>query len=92
LHVHAFKKLSDSAGAAVPFQFVNPEKFQVLHSGRDDEWDEGEGAVPRTAFDRMSVYEGQPAELFFPEGPFIGEIADTIVNFAEQTRIEDAQP
>jgi hypothetical protein len=30
--------------------------------------------------------------LIFPDGPFIGEIADTIVNFAPVTRIEDAQP
>ena len=29
--------------------------------------------------------------LLFPDGPFIGEIADTIVNFATETKIEDAQ-
>jgi hypothetical protein len=44
----------------------------------------------------MSVHDvgtNNPGDyLLFPNGPFIGEIADTIVNFAEQTRIEDAQP
>jgi prepilin-type N-terminal cleavage/methylation domain-containing protein len=85
LHVHAFKKPSESASAAVPFQFVNPDKFQILHCGRDDDWDESQ-------FDRMSAYEGNTPDLLFPDGPFIGEVADTIVNFAEQTRIEDAQP
>jgi hypothetical protein len=30
--------------------------------------------------------------LLFPDGPFIGEIADTIVNFTTETKIEDAQP
>ena len=29
--------------------------------------------------------------LLFPTGPFVGEVADTIVNFAPETRIEDAQ-
>jgi prepilin-type N-terminal cleavage/methylation domain-containing protein len=85
LHVHAFKKQGD----ANTLQFINPDGFQVMHSGRDDEWDE-------TAFEDMSVHNiasTDPADyLLFPDGPFIGEIADTIVNFAEQTRIEDAQP
>ena len=33
-----------------------------------------------------------PAEyLLFPTGPFIGEVADTIVNFTSERKIEDAQ-
>jgi prepilin-type N-terminal cleavage/methylation domain-containing protein len=92
LHVHPLKKFS-SAGAAWPFQFVEPEKFQVLHCGLDEAWDE-------EAFERMS-YHGvkdlmlDPDELknylFFPTGPFIGEVADTIVNFTTETKLEDAQ-
>jgi hypothetical protein len=29
--------------------------------------------------------------LLFPDGPFTGDIADTIVNFTTETKIEDAQ-
>jgi prepilin-type N-terminal cleavage/methylation domain-containing protein len=82
LHVHAFKKEDPTATSGI--SFVNPEKFQIMHCGRDDDWDEA-------AFDRMSVYEGSNPDLGFPEGPFIGPVADTIVNFTEQTTIEDAQ-
>jgi prepilin-type N-terminal cleavage/methylation domain-containing protein len=89
LHVHAFKKLSESSSPGVaPIQFVNPGKFQIIHCGRDEAWDE-------EAFERMSVHDVEDNwedYLLFPDGPFIGEIADTIVNFVEQTKIEDAQP
>ena len=56
----------------------------------DDAWDED-------AFERMSAHgvggPMDPAEyLLFPTGPFIGEIADTIVNFTTERKIEDAQP
>jgi prepilin-type N-terminal cleavage/methylation domain-containing protein len=87
LHVHAVKKASDSAGATIPIQFVEPDKFQILHCGLDDAWD-------TDAFERMSAHEiANGAEpLLFPDGPFIGEIADTIANFTTETKLEDAQP
>jgi type II secretory pathway pseudopilin PulG len=90
LHVHAFKKASDSAGTGVPVEFVNPDKFQIIHCGDDDEWDEA-------AFERMSAHGVSPPDdpssyLLFPTGPFIGEVADTIVNFTAERKIEDAQP
>ena len=84
LHVHALKKASDSAGTDVPIEFVNPDKFQIIHCGDDDAWDE-------PAFERMSAHgvggSMDPAEyLLFPTGPFIGEVADTIVNFTSETK------
>jgi hypothetical protein len=94
LHVHAFKKASDSANATMIVQYINPEKFQVLHCGIDEEWDEEQ-------FERMSAHGINDAGgssnniddwLLVPDGPFIGEVADTIVNFIPATRIEDAQP
>ena len=95
LHVHAFKKANQTAGANVPpIQFVDPQKFQVMHCGLDEAWDE-------ESFERMSAHgveEGGgdpkvvPDYLLFPTGPFTGEVADTIVNFIQQTRIEDAAP
>ena len=32
----------------LPIQFVNPDKFQIIHCGIDDEWDED-------AFEQMSL-------------------------------------
>jgi prepilin-type N-terminal cleavage/methylation domain-containing protein len=95
LHVHAVKKARDTAvTGALPIQYVEPEKFQILHCGLDDAWDE-------EAFERMTVHgvdaAGLPPDeldsyLVFPDGPFIGEVADTIVNFTTETKLEDAQP
>ncbi len=92
LHVHAFKKASTSAASPVPIEFVNPDKYQVLHCGIDNAWD-------ADAFELMSAHGVAEAGrdpkkvgdyLLFPTGPFVGEIADTIVNFAAETKIEDA--
>ena len=98
LHVHALKKVVDSQGTALatnlPIQYAEPEKFQILHCGIDDEWDE-------EAFERMSYHGVEAAGddprdatsyLLYPDGPFTGEVADTITNFASETRIEDATP
>lgn len=95
LHIHAMKKQNASADPRlpVPIQFVNPDNFQILHCGTDDEWGE-------EAFERMSVHGvqeagGDPAKLadyiLFPSGPFTGELADTIVNFTTERKLEDAQ-
>ena len=51
-HVHAFKKLSDSAAGA-QIQFVDPEKFQVIHCGIDGAWDTGDFEK----FEQMSVHD-----------------------------------
>jgi prepilin-type N-terminal cleavage/methylation domain-containing protein len=94
--VHAFKKQnpaysSANAATTAPVTFVNPDKYQVLHCGLDGAWD----TDAYDAFNRMSADNGTkntPNDfLLFPTGPFVGEVADTIVNFAPETRIEDAQ-
>jgi hypothetical protein len=92
LHVHAVKKAKDVAVAAgaLPIQYVEPEKFQILHCGLDDAWD-------TDAFERMSAHgvndpDDPNSYLLFPDGPFIGEVGDTIVNFTTETKLEDAQP
>jgi hypothetical protein len=93
LHVHAIKMRSQSAGAALPIQFANRDKFQILHCGIDEEWGE-------TAFEDMSAHglneKGEDINvadnyLLFPDGPFTGEVADTITNFSEGT-LEASQP
>ncbi len=94
LNVFAFKKVAENAAAGgnVPsIQYVNPDKFQVIHCGLADAWDEAN-------FVRMSPSYGPNASsllasdyLLFPTGPFVGDIGNAIVNFVPETKIEDAQ-
>jgi prepilin-type N-terminal cleavage/methylation domain-containing protein len=94
LNVYAFKKLNpsySSTNTGVPaVTYVNPDKFQILHCGIDDHWDTDD----YSAFAKIgtaNVGKNDPDKfLLFPAGPFTGEIADTIVNFTTETKIEDA--
>ena len=52
-------------------KFVNQDKFQLLHPGLDDAWDE----PGNLTF----------GKVLYPEGPFIGPIADTLTNFTDGT-------
>ncbi len=88
LHVHAIKVRLDFNA---PPRFANEDKFQILHCGIDDEWGD---------FDPLALYERGPDPIapatynlliYFPDGPFAGEIADTLTNFSEGT-LEDSQP
>jgi prepilin-type N-terminal cleavage/methylation domain-containing protein len=85
IYVYAFKK---KAAAGDVLQFVNPDKFQILHCGINDKWDEDafkKMAVPIVGMSAASSY------LLYPDGPFSGDIGNTIVNFTTETKIEDAQ-
>jgi prepilin-type N-terminal cleavage/methylation domain-containing protein len=86
-NVFAFKKRSDASNASSPISFINPDKFQIIHCGINDRWDQ------ETFRDRVSCagtkFAANP--LLFPDGPFVGDMADTIVNFTTETKIEDAQ-
>jgi prepilin-type N-terminal cleavage/methylation domain-containing protein len=88
--VYAFKKPSESASSTTPqpaLQFINPDKFQVIHCGIPNTWDTDN-------FVRMAVTLGGPNPppncLLFPTGPFTGDIAEAITNFTTETKIEDA--
>jgi prepilin-type N-terminal cleavage/methylation domain-containing protein len=94
LHVHAIKKINPTwttanAGSVAPIVFVNPDKFQILQAGIDDEWGVEE------AFERMTVHAVNSTDpgdyLLYPDGPFTADVADTIVNFTTGT-LEDSQP
>jgi prepilin-type N-terminal cleavage/methylation domain-containing protein len=102
LHVHAVKMRSDSTGAALPIQFANRGKFQILHCGIDDEWDDVDSDNELTHFEKKMSYHGveeamvddpdlAESYLLFPDGPFTGEVADTLTNFSEGT-LEASQP
>ena len=58
-------------------KYVEQGRFQILHCGTDDIWGD------------FSVLAGANP-LLAPEGPFIGDIADTLGNFMEGT-LEDKQ-
>jgi prepilin-type N-terminal cleavage/methylation domain-containing protein len=84
LHVHALKKI-ENPGASERLLFVNPDKFQVLHCGIDGIWGD--------EFDRASYAQylaDKTQFVAFPTGPFIGDPADTVVNFTTETKLEDA--
>jgi prepilin-type N-terminal cleavage/methylation domain-containing protein len=98
LQVYAIKKAADSANSTLPVQYANADKYQILHAGIDDEWDDDDPMATAIgglkSFGRMS-YQGLKAKgigsptqsdfLVYPTGPFTGEAADTIVNFSEST-------
>jgi prepilin-type N-terminal cleavage/methylation domain-containing protein len=78
--------------------YVDQGKFQILHAGLDDAWgDEFARVSPsNTAHPNLHGW-GTAAfgstvgeELFlYPDGPFIGEVADTLTSFTDGT-LEDA--
>jgi hypothetical protein len=82
LHVHALKRLVNGLPA-----YATPDKFQILHCGLDGLWgDEFE----RTSYEQFT--DDSSLFLAFPEGPFTGDMADTIVNFTTESTLEDSQP
>lgn len=73
---------------AVQFlEYVNQGKFQIMHAGVDDVWGDFSNAALNvqgsTGFDYIPP-------LRFPEGPFTGDVADTLTNFTTGT-LENAQ-
>jgi prepilin-type N-terminal cleavage/methylation domain-containing protein len=81
-HIHALKRVTN--GEVV---YATPEKYQLLHPGIDGEWGDD--------FERTSYEVSQTSAdkfLAFPDGPFTGDMADTIVNFTTESTLEDSQP
>jgi prepilin-type N-terminal cleavage/methylation domain-containing protein len=93
LLVYAFKKQNPAWSTSNPnvpaVVYVNPDKFQVLHCGLDERWgDDDPNAWAKIVVNKTP--NDPSSYLLFPAGPFVGDIADTIVNFTSETRIEDA--
>ena len=91
--IYAFKQLRtglkevSSDGKPQDLVFVNQGKFQILHAGLDDAWGDDlafAGMPPR-------VTDSREVKLLFPDGPFLGDAADTLSNFSNGA-IEDEQP
>ena len=78
LPVYALKQPREGVAApAVPndYVFVNQGKFQLIHAGLDDDF----GDYAALGFWTTD----QPG--YFPDGPFVGAIADNLSNFTEGT-------
>ncbi len=86
--VSPIKRLSQSTSSSASpklfLQFANPDSFQILHPGLDDDWGDGEQASRLSLSDEDSL-------IVYPDGPFTEEIADTLTNFSEGT-LEDSEP
>jgi prepilin-type N-terminal cleavage/methylation domain-containing protein len=89
LNVYAFKKRSSTTGSGSPIDFANAGKFQIIHSGIDDAW--GESDFQRMSVCGVAVPTDATSYLLFPNGPFTGDIADTLTNFST-SRVANAQP
>jgi hypothetical protein len=77
--VFAVKKLREGVSVAVDLRdiiFVNKDRFQILHAGIDDAWGD---------FRVFSIGDGSNFSnvMHYPTGPFIGDVADTLANFAQ---------
>jgi prepilin-type N-terminal cleavage/methylation domain-containing protein len=81
-HIHALKRVTNNQ-----VLYATPDKFQILHCGIDGEWGE---EFERTSYSQF--LDDPSLFLAFPNGPFTGDIADTIVNFTTESTLEDSQP
>ena len=89
--VYAIKKLregfdTNNTPKVTDITFVNPKKYQILHCGTDDIWGD---FTPFNIKQAANVNDASAVGLV-PEGPFIGDIADTVGNFLTGT-LEDEQ-
>ena len=84
--IYGFKKYREgfntaNAPTVQDIVYVNKDKFQILHPGLDDTWGN---------FNALSMADTGGNPMTFPEGPFIGDIGDTLTNFTSGP-IEDEQ-
>lgn len=73
------------------FRYANEGKCQILSAGLDDTWGPfaDNVGVNYSAGSTTSI-SNEP--LYYPDGPFTGEAADTITNFSTSATLEDSQP
>ncbi|HEY2847587.1 MAG TPA: type II secretion system protein [Pyrinomonadaceae bacterium] len=90
--IYAIKQLgSNVANPAAPtlgeVHYANEGKFQILHPGIDDDWGTYAAVAPKLFVDfTLNPNTAAPTTLlYYPTGPWTGELADTIVNFSEAT-------
>jgi prepilin-type N-terminal cleavage/methylation domain-containing protein len=67
----AWEDVNFAAASSNDLLLVNKGKFQILHTGLDDTWGDFSG-----------IRDGA---VIYPDGPFVGDIADTLSNFTTGT-------
>lgn len=99
LELYPLKSLKTGATTAFlsDVRMANEGKFQVLHAGVDDSWGDFGSLCKVPAEDYFDnnddASQSVPGTMVaYPEGPFNGEIADTVANFAENVTLENSQP
>lgn len=93
LDVFAFKKPAEAASAAnntPQIQYINPDKYQIIHCGLADAWDQAQFKLMSPSYGKNPGSNAAADYLLFPAGPFVGDMAETIVNFVPESKIEDA--
>jgi prepilin-type N-terminal cleavage/methylation domain-containing protein len=81
-----------TGGNARNLTFANHKKFQILHPGLDDTWGDFEPMGPENFESAPYVTDAEAENLVrFPDGPFLGEVADTLSNLSDGP-LEDSQP
>lgn len=73
-------------------EYVERDKFQIMHCGLDDVWGNFSNSGKGGELDvgQTQASNANAPNLLAPEGPFIGDIADTLGNFMTGT-LEDKQ-
>ena len=72
-------------------RYANEGQCQILSAGLDDEW----GPFLATQGVNYTVDKStniQQPLLLYPNGPFVGDIGDTITNFSSSATLEASQP
>lgn len=70
-------------------RYANEGKCQILSAGLDDAWGNFGNAM---GVDYTASPTDQANQLTYPEGPFTGDLADTITNFSTNATLADSQP
>ncbi|TWT38021.1 hypothetical protein KOR34_29890 [Posidoniimonas corsicana] len=76
---------------------ANEGKFQVMHAGVDGEWGDNfeqlcfVPPIQLRTNPETPIASAAPSLVVYPDGPFNGDIGDTIVNFSENTTLENSQ-
>lgn len=81
-------KVNASAQTVGNLRLANDGKCQILAAGLDDTW----GNLAENNAVDWSMPATQYNGLLYPEGPWTGELADTITNFGTGRTLEDSQP
>lgn len=79
-------KINSTAMNTANLRLANDGQCQILSAGLDDAW--GDFANSVAADWSQANYNG----IVYPDGPWTGELADTITNFGTGRTLEDSQP